>query len=86
MSSQALKKDQDIIEAVSLLEITKNKLQKFRHEGFGDLLKEIHAFFEKYEIEKVDMTAKYARNQRQNTDIDNEHHYKVDIFKMVLDI
>ena len=85
--SQALqRKNQDIIEAVSLLEITIKKLQKFKDDGFEDLLEDIHAFCEKYEIEKVDMTAKYARNRRQKTDINNEHHYKFDIFKMVLDM
>ena len=80
------RKDQDIIEAVSLVQITKKKLQKLRDDGFKDLLGDIYAFCEKYEIEKVDMSAKYTRNRRQNTDIDNQHHYKVDIFSVVLDM
>ncbi|XP_023747961.1 uncharacterized protein LOC111896175 [Lactuca sativa] len=58
--SQALqRKDQDIVEAVALVE---------------------------YEIEKVEMSKNYAWNRRQNTDINNQHHYKVDIFTMVLDM
>ncbi|KAI3690317.1 hypothetical protein L2E82_48297 [Cichorium intybus] len=87
MLSQALqKKDQGIIEAVSLIQITKKKLQSFRDDGFEGLLEEVHVFCEKYEIEEVDMEAKYARNRRQNTDINNQHHYKVDTFIMVLDM
>lgn len=85
--SQALqKKDQDIVEAVSLVQITKKKLQKFRDEGFENLLEEVYSFCEKYEIEKVEMSKNYAWNRRQNTDINNQHHYKVDIFTMVLDM
>lgn len=32
------------------------------------------------------MSKNYAWNRRQNTDINNQHHYKVDIFIMVLDM
>ncbi|KAI3516753.1 hypothetical protein L1887_15762 [Cichorium endivia] len=87
MLSQALqRKDQDIVEAVSLVEMTKKKLQRIRDDGFEDLLEEVYAFCEKYEITKVDMSENYARNRRQNTDINNQHHYKVDIFTVVLDM
>ncbi|XP_024993104.1 uncharacterized protein LOC112526901 [Cynara cardunculus var. scolymus] len=48
--SQALqKKDQDILNAVSLVKSTKRQLQQFRVDGFCRLLEKIYSFCEKHE-------------------------------------
>lgn len=52
MLSQALQKDQEILEAVSLVQLKKKKLHKFRDDGFEDLIEEVYTFCEKYEIIK----------------------------------
>ncbi|KAK9062854.1 hypothetical protein SSX86_020044 [Deinandra increscens subsp. villosa] len=87
--SQALqRKDQDILEAVKLVETAKGKLQKFRESGFERLLKNIHLFCGKHDIEILKMDANYVneRAKRQRFNITTQHHYKFDCFNTVVDM
>ncbi|XP_022030925.1 zinc finger MYM-type protein 1-like [Helianthus annuus] len=90
--SRALqRKDQDILEAVLLVETTKGKLQEFRERGFDPLLEKIHLFCEKHNIEIMDMTENYIsgggpRAKRQRYDMTNQHYYKFDCFNTVVDM
>ncbi|XP_024965958.1 zinc finger MYM-type protein 1-like [Cynara cardunculus var. scolymus] len=85
--SQALqKKDQDILEAVSLIRGTKQLLQQFRETGFHPLLKKMYSFCEANGIKALDMEDRYSKNGRQRTNITNCHYYKFDIFNTVVDM
>ncbi|XP_074378278.1 uncharacterized protein LOC141719800 [Apium graveolens] len=87
--SQALqRKDQDILNAISLVESTKRQLQKFRVDGWDSFLKKVISFCDKYEIEKLDMTEAYVnpKNRRRKTGITNEHYYSFDCFNVVVDM
>ena len=54
--SQALqRKDQDILNAISLVKSTKRELEHFRVDGFCRLLEKISSFCKKHDIEMVDM-------------------------------
>nr|XP_028949212.1 zinc finger MYM-type protein 1-like [Malus domestica] len=49
--SQALqKKDQDIVNAMTLVEVCKQRLQSFRDDDFGDLLHDVEKFCEEHDI------------------------------------
>ena len=85
--SRALqKKDQDIVEAISLIRGTKQLLQTFRETGFDPLLKKMYSFCEANGIEPLDMAEGYKKNGRLRTNITNRHHYEFDIFNTVLDM
>ncbi|KAK1351456.1 zinc finger MYM-type protein 1-like [Heracleum sosnowskyi] len=86
---QALqRKDQDILNAISLVESTKRQLQEFRVHGRDSLLKKVFSFCDKYDIEKLDMTEAYVnpKNRRKKTGITNEHYYSFDCFNVVVDM
>ncbi|XP_071740059.1 uncharacterized protein [Rutidosis leptorrhynchoides] len=54
--SQALqKKDQNILEAVSLVQATKMTLQNFRANGFDELLKDVNSFCQNHGLEMLSM-------------------------------
>ncbi|KAC9592598.1 hypothetical protein E3N88_45589 [Mikania micrantha] len=85
-SSAYYRKDQDILEAILLVETTKGKLQKFRESGFGPLLEKIYLFCGKYDIQILDMKENYfnERAKRKRYDITNLH--KFDCFNTVVDM
>ncbi|KAL6582954.1 hypothetical protein OROMI_005032 [Orobanche minor] len=86
--SQALqRKDQDILNAMSLVKSTKRQLQKFRVDGFSSLLKKISSFCEKHDIEMLNMEENYVnpKNRRQKTNITYQHYYEFDCFNTVVD-
>ena len=66
--SQAFqRKDQDILNATSLVESTKRQLQNFRVDGWDSLLKKVFSICDKYDIEKFDMSEAYVnpKNRRK---------------------
>ncbi|XP_035845182.1 uncharacterized protein LOC110931666 [Helianthus annuus] len=87
--SQALQRnDQDIVNAVGMVNATKQQLQTFRLEGFDSLVKDVASFCDKNEIEMVDMDAEYIdpKYRRRKTNITNRHFYEVENFNTVLDM
>ncbi|KAJ0800026.1 putative HAT dimerization domain, ribonuclease H-like superfamily [Helianthus annuus] len=87
--SQALqRKDQDIVNAIQMVNATKQQLQTYRLEGFDSLLKDMASFCEKNEIEIVDMEDEYVnpKHKRKKTNITKRHYYEVENFNMVLDM
>ncbi|KAL3846209.1 hypothetical protein ACJIZ3_003612 [Penstemon smallii] len=87
--SQALqRKDQDIVNAMRLVKVSKDRLQETRDEGWAHLLEEVTYFCSKYEIEIPSMTnvyVPYGRPRRRNEQVTVEHHYKVERFNSVID-
>ena len=77
---QALQsQSEDILNAMHLVSSTKALIQKFRDDGWDDLLTTVISFCEKHCIDVLDMNACYvarrgrARNQQDNVTIG--HHY-----------
>ncbi|KAJ9545337.1 hypothetical protein OSB04_025044 [Centaurea solstitialis] len=87
--SQALqRKDQDILEAVSLIQTTKDQLQMLRENGFDELVEKCYSLCDKHNIVKLDMEEGYVnpKNPRKRMNISNRHYYNFDIFNTVLDM
>ncbi|XP_076883504.1 uncharacterized protein LOC143532301 [Bidens hawaiensis] len=87
--SQALqRKDQDIVNAIQMVNATKQQLQTFRLEGFAPLLKDVASFCEKNEIEIINMEDEYVdpKYKRKKTCITNRYYYEVKNFNTVLDM
>ena len=81
-------KDQDILNAMSLVESTKRELQKLRDDGWDSLMAKVASFCKKHNVEMLIMEEDFVdlRNPRKRTNISNMHHYKVNCFCTVLDL
>ncbi|XP_075633788.1 uncharacterized protein LOC142606298 [Castanea sativa] len=86
--SQALqRKDQDIVNAMKLVDISKQRLQVMRDDGWNSLLEEVSAFCEKNNIDVPDMDDFYQpRPRRKAQNMKNSHHYQVELFYTVIGI
>jgi hypothetical protein len=83
--SQALqRRDSDIVNAVSLIQLTKDKLAKFRHEGWPSLHDAVTKFCQARSLSVPEMIA-IRPTLRAKACVTQEHHYKIDIFYSVLD-
>uniref|UniRef100_A0A0D3CE59 TTF-type domain-containing protein n=1 Tax=Brassica oleracea var. oleracea TaxID=109376 RepID=A0A0D3CE59_BRAOL len=81
-------KDQDILNAVSLVESTKRELQKLRDDGWELLMAKVASFCKIHDAEILIMEEDFVdrRRPRKRTNITNMHHYKVNCFCTVLDL
>lgn len=83
------KKDQDIVNAVELIDLTKMQLHTLRQDtGWEDFLKEVESFCIKNKIKIPDMDAFYkpvGRDRRFYVKIKNLNRYHVDMFLSVID-
>ena len=89
--SQALqRRDQDIVNAISLLGSAKRQLQMTRDQGWDCLIENVYAFCHKYDIDIPVMDDFHViRGQRVNrrvSKVTNEHYYRVDVFYTILDM
>ncbi|XP_024625983.2 uncharacterized protein [Medicago truncatula] len=85
---QALQsRSQDILNAMHLVSTSKVLLQQLRNDGWSDLLENVKLFCLKHEIEIPDMSAQYVlgRGQSRQTNVTMVHHYRIDIFLVVID-
>uniref|UniRef100_A0A0D3DV90 HAT C-terminal dimerisation domain-containing protein n=1 Tax=Brassica oleracea var. oleracea TaxID=109376 RepID=A0A0D3DV90_BRAOL len=81
-------KDQDILNAMSLVESTKRELQKLRDDGWELLMAKVASFCKKHDAEILIMEEDFIdpRRPRKRTNITNMHPYKVNCFCTVLDL
>jgi hypothetical protein len=89
LSKTLQRKDKDILNAISDVQSTKRELEKLRsQEGWESLLSKVHCFCHKHDISMMNMEDDYVnpKKPRQRTGINNEHHYRVDCFFVVLDL
>ncbi|RID75656.1 hypothetical protein BRARA_B02690 [Brassica rapa] len=88
LSKALQQRDQDILNAMSLVKSTKRQLQDFRDNGWHSLMDKFFSFCEKYGIEKVDMEDEFIhpKRPRKKTGVQNMHHYKVNCLYAVLDL
>ncbi|KAL5136968.1 Zinc finger MYM-type protein 1 [Glycine soja] len=85
------RKDQDIINAMNLVNITKLRLQTMRDNGWESLLQEVNSFCDKHFINIPNMEDIFfskGRSQRggKAQGITTEHHYRVELFYIVVDM
>ncbi|XP_013723174.2 zinc finger MYM-type protein 1-like [Brassica napus] len=88
LSKALQKRDQEILNAVSLVGSTKRQLQKLRDEGWENFVATVYSFSENNKTEVLDMEEEFVDSSRprKKTGITNLHHYKVDCFYTVLDM
>ena len=82
------KKDQNIIQATSLLVDVKTRLVNLRNEGWEPLFEEVKAFCVAKKIKLPDFSERRRRWGRSRLDDDlitKEHHFHVDTFLAALD-
>ncbi|XP_024983888.1 zinc finger MYM-type protein 1-like isoform X2 [Cynara cardunculus var. scolymus] len=87
--SQALqRRDEDILNAISLVKSTKQLLQKFKVDGFHSLLKMTSSFSEKHDIEMLNLDDEYVNPKipRQKTNITYRHYYEFHCFNTIVDM
>ncbi|XP_021775156.1 zinc finger MYM-type protein 1-like [Chenopodium quinoa] len=82
--NKALKKgDQDIVNAMSLVSLTKERLQDMRESGWDNFLTTTTTFCEKNGISVLDMNGVYTppgRKKRGCLDTTNMHHFRFEVF------
>jgi Domain of unknown function (DUF4371) len=84
--SQALqRKEQDIMNAVSLVTIAKFRLQDLRDNGWDSLLDEVQSFYFIFKIDVLNMEDMWVakRSQRRVGGMINRHFYCVEFFFML---
>ncbi|KAI0507316.1 hypothetical protein KFK09_013438 [Dendrobium nobile] len=88
--SQALqRKEQDIVNAMSLVRICKNRLQVMRDNKWEEFITKLTFFCEQHKIDISDMNDRWVargRPRRRAQDMTNLYHFRVEIFYTVIDM
>ncbi|XP_010484790.1 PREDICTED: uncharacterized protein LOC104763070 [Camelina sativa] len=81
-------RDQDILNAMSMVKSTKGQLQNLRDDGWDAFMEKVLSFSEKNNTEMLNMAGNFvnSRMPRKITNKSNLHHYKVNCFYTVLDM
>ena len=83
------KKNQDIVNVMDLVKVSKQRLQVMREDEWSSLLTEVSSFCTKNDISILNMdetfvvSGRLRRNTQQNT---NLHHYHVELFYTIIDM
>ncbi|PIN10029.1 hypothetical protein CDL12_17381 [Handroanthus impetiginosus] len=85
--SQALQRyDQDIVNAMSLVKVSKTRLQLLRDNEWDILLEEVLGFCEKHEVVIPNMDENFiapGHSRRKLPQVLNFHHFQVEIFYQI---
>jgi len=87
--SEAFKrKEQDIVNAMKLIEISKQRWQNMRDNGSDSLLVEVSLFCNKHNVvvSNVDHMWIARGRSRRTQEATNLHHYRVELFHKVIDM
>ena len=87
--SRALqRKDQDIVNVITLVQVSKERLQMMRESGWSCFLDDVTSFCEKHEIvvPQMDDIFKAQGRLRHTKEKTNLHHYQVELFYTVIDM
>ena len=81
-------KNQDIVTAMTLVKVSKQRLQVMRDDEWESLLIEVSSFCSKHDIPIPNMDEIFVvrRSQRKTPQITTLHHYRVDLFYTVIDM
>jgi hypothetical protein len=88
LSNALQKREQDIVNAMDLLEFTKVEQQVLREHGWEELLNTVKDFCVRHKVPVVDMEGKYKPIQRAKKfykDVINYHHFHANMFLGVVD-
>ncbi|KEH18980.1 hypothetical protein MTR_8g032820 [Medicago truncatula] len=87
--SQALQRsDQDIVNAMKLVKMSKQKLQTIRDSGWDSLFYEVSFFCEHHEVVIPNMDDTYQtfkKSKRNSEKVSNLHYFQVQFFYQVID-
>ncbi|KAK9733740.1 hypothetical protein RND81_04G088900 [Saponaria officinalis] len=87
---QALqRRDQDIVNVISFVRLTKERLQKIRDEGWEEFFSDGSTFCFKHDIEVPNMDDNYippGRSRRYFEKVTNLHRFRVDMFISIIDL
>ena len=88
LSLSLQRKDKDILEAMSEVQLTKQKFQQIRDDGWDYVLSFVLSFCEEHGIPKLDMEQEYIdrHKPRKKTNRTNYQHYKYDCLNPVIDL
>ncbi|KAH0767865.1 hypothetical protein KY285_003736 [Solanum tuberosum] len=80
--------DQDIVNAMGFLALTKQRLQNMRDNEFESLMDDVSSFCDKHDIVIPEMDASYfpGKSKRKALDVTYSHHLRVEIFYAVIDL
>ncbi|XP_019223336.1 PREDICTED: uncharacterized protein LOC109205114 [Nicotiana attenuata] len=87
--SKALQtKDQDIVNAMVFLDITKERLQGMRDKGWEPLMDEVYLFCAKHDILVPKMEEFYipGKSKHRPSSVTYSHHLRVELFYAVIDL
>ena len=88
--SQALqRKDQDIVNAMTLVKVCKQQFQMMRDNGWSSVLDQVSYFCERHNIDIPSMNDTFltrGRPRRKAHEITKLHHYQVELFYVVIDM
>ncbi|KAL6521902.1 hypothetical protein OROMI_031779 [Orobanche minor] len=82
------RREQDIVNAMTFVDVTRGQLQKMRNSGWDALMEKVSSFCTKYGIVVLDMDEMYVRpgkSKRGVSQVTNLHHFRVEVFLNVLD-
>ncbi|RZC26002.1 hypothetical protein D0Y65_004609 [Glycine soja] len=85
------KRDQDLLNVLSLVKATKEELQEMRNDGWEELISKVMEIFNKHDIDVPDLDAPYVQGKKPRrhattSSVSNLHHYKHDCLFSVLDL
>ena len=87
---QALqRREQDIVNAMAFVSMTKEQLQKLRDDGWEDFIQRITCFCVKHKVEVPNMDGDYVprgRSKRYFQKVSNLHRFRVEMFISVIDL
>ncbi|XP_016544352.1 uncharacterized protein LOC107844455 [Capsicum annuum] len=88
LKSSLQKMDQNIVNALELLNTAKQELQRMRDSGWRSLLDGIFSLCDKYEIAIPKMEARYipGKSKRRALDVTYSHNFWVERFYVVIDL
>ncbi|KAM6547091.1 hypothetical protein CsatB_027827 [Cannabis sativa] len=89
LSKALQRKDQDIANAMKLVEICKKRLQAMRDNGWDSFLIQVSTFCAKYNVYVPTMDDIYVvqgRSRRNAQEMTNLHHFRVEFFYAVIDM
>ncbi|XP_048497870.2 uncharacterized protein LOC104907266 [Beta vulgaris subsp. vulgaris] len=85
------KRDQDIVNAMAMVDVTKINLQKMRDEGWDSHMEKVTSFMSKYDIEIPNMEEKYHVPGRRmfrgkSPQVNKSSSFRVEVFLSVIDL
>nr|XP_009798963.1 PREDICTED: uncharacterized protein LOC104245092 [Nicotiana sylvestris] len=89
LSKALQKKEQDIVNAMLFLDLTKERLQQMRDEGWKPLMDEVYLFFfTKHDILVPNMEEFYipGKSKHRSSSVTYSYHLRVELFYTVIDL